>query len=131
MGVTVTGLDELIRDLEALPARSMKEFPQVVSRGALQIKMDWKRRWSPVAMAPHDLPHVARGIGYDLHKSGTHFSAEIGVAKSNIQSPLAFFAEFGSINNAPSPGGAPALRVETPKYVDALADLAEKLLSGG
>jgi HK97 gp10 family phage protein len=131
VGVTVTGLDELLADLDSLPARAQKEFPGVVSRGALQIKLDWKRQWSPVHTAPHQLPHLARGIGYDLARRGTHFSAEIGVAKSNPQSPLAHFAEFGSINNPPHPGGAPALRREAPKYSKAVADLAEKLLSGG
>jgi hypothetical protein len=130
VGVTVTGLDKLIRDLEALPARAQKEFPGVLSRGALQIKQDWRRRWSPVGAPPHQLPHVRRGIGYDLHRKGTRFLAEIGVARSNPQASLAHFPEFGSVNNAPLPGGAPALRAETPKYIKAVGDLAEKLLSG-
>lgn len=128
--VTVTGLDDLIRDLESLPARAAEKFPGVVSRGALQIKADWKRRWTPVGRAPHNLPHVARGIGYDLDRSGTQYSAEIGVARTNPQASLAHFPEFGSIKNAPLPGGAPALRTEAPKFVRAVADLAEKLLSG-
>lgn len=130
MGVTVTGLDELLDDLESLPARAQEQFPGVLSRGALQIKLDWKRRWSPVGAAPHQLPHVVRGIGYDLYRHGTNLSAEIGVSRRNPQASLAFFAEFGLPTQAPHPGGAPALRTEAPKYVKAVADLAEKLLSG-
>lgn len=131
MGVTVTGLDELLADLDSLPERAQKEFPGVLSRGALQIKLDWKKRWSPVAAAPHDLPHVARGIGYDVDRHGTRFEAEIGVSKRNPQASLAHFAEFGSPTSAPYPGGKPALKTEAPKYTRAVADLAEKLLSGG
>lgn len=130
MGVTVTGLDELLADLDSLPERAQKDFPGVLSRGALQIKLDWKRRWSPIAAAPHHLPHVTRGIGYDLHRQGTRFEAEIGVAKSNPQASLAHFAELGSPTSPPFPGGWPALKTEAPKYTRAVADLAEKLLSG-
>lgn len=130
MGVTVTGLDDLIDDFDALPERSFDGFARVLGRGSMNIKADWKRRWSPVGGAPHHLPHVARGIGYDVDRDGTHFEAEIGVTKRNPQASLAHFPEFGSVNNAPMPGGAPALRTEAPKYTKAVADLAEKLLSG-
>lgn len=128
--VTVTGFDDLIRDLESLPERAAAKFPGVVSRGALQIKTDWRRRWTPVGAPPHQLPHVVRGIGYDMDRKGTRYSAEIGVARTNPQASLAHFPEFGSIKNAPLPGGSPALRAEEPKFLRAVAELAEQLLSG-
>lgn len=129
MGVVVVGLDDLLADLESLPARAADKFPGVVSRGALAIKTDWRRRWSPIVTG-HNLPHLAAGIGYDTDRHGTRYSAEIGVSRQNSQSSLAHFPEFGSINNAPHPGGLPALLAEEPRFVQAVADLAEELLRG-
>lgn len=131
MGVKVAGLDELLHDLEALPARAQEQFPGVLGRGGLQIKLDWKRRWSPhIAAAPHHLPHVVRGIGYDVDRKGTKYTVEVGVSRRNPQASLAHFAELGSPTSAPYPGGLPALRTEAPKFVRAVAELAEKLLRG-
>jgi hypothetical protein len=128
--VTVAGLADLLADLESLPARAEEKFPGVVSRGALQIKTDWRRRWSPVGRAPHNLPHVVRGIGYDTDHTPPRYSAEVGVARSNPQASLAHFPELGSPKNAPLPGGLPALLAEAPKFVRAVAEVAEDLLRG-
>ena len=132
MGVKVTGLDELIRDLEALPEKAPKKFAAVVGRGATNVKRGWQRRWSPrIGGGPENLPHVVRGIGYDrVPETGTHFEAEIGVSKRNPQASLAFFAELGSVNNAPHPGGLPSLLEEEPRFVQAVADTAVELLEG-
>jgi hypothetical protein len=131
MGVKVTGLDALIRDLEQVPAKAPDKFGRVIGRGAMNIKAAWKRRWSPVGAAPHQLPHVARGIGYDTTERATYFFADIGVSKRNPQASLAHFPEFGSINNAPLPGGSPSLREEDPRFVKAVGDAAIELLEGG
>jgi hypothetical protein len=132
MGVRVTGIDELLADLDALPVDAPAKFRKVVSKGALNVKTSWRRRWSPIALAPHNAPHLARGVGYDTSEEhGTQFSAEIGVAASNQQAPLAHFPEFGSVRNAPTPGGAPALDEEEPRFVRAVAEVAEELLDGG
>ena len=105
---------------------------KVVSRGAVQIKLDWKRRWSPeIGRPPQDLRHVIYGIGYDERRVGNHhFQAEIGVAAHNPQAALAHFPEFGSLKNAPHPGGLPALLAEEPRFVQAVADVAVELLEG-
>jgi hypothetical protein len=132
MGVRVTGFDELLADLESLPARAAPAFRRVVAKGAVNIKMSWRRRWSPIARAPHNAPHLARGVGYDTsERGGVHFEAEIGVHPANPQAPLAHFPEFGSVRNAPTPGGAPALDEEEPRFVRAVAEVAEELLDGG
>jgi hypothetical protein len=130
MGITVSGMDDLIHDLEALAVEAPKKLAKVVGRGAMNIKAEWKRRWSPVGGAPHHLPHVARGIGYDMTEKPTRIFADIGVSRRNPQASLAHFAEFGLVNQPPFPGGAPALRKEDPKFVDAVGDAAIKLLEG-
>lgn len=131
MGVRVVGLDDLLRDLDAIPVEGPKRFRKVVAKGAFNIKLDWRRRWSPrIGGGGQNLPHIVRGIGYETDEKGTTFSAEIGVAANNPQAPLAHFPEFGSIKNAPNPGGAPALAEEAPRFVQAVADVAVDLLEG-
>ena len=135
MAVRITGLDELIRDLEAIPEKAPPKFRKVMSKGALNIKMEWRRRWLPrIGGGAQNLPHIVRGIGYDTHerRSGTYFEAEIGVAATNPQAPLAHFAEFGTPfpPTPPHPGGLPALEEEEPRYVQAVADVAVELLEG-
>jgi len=132
MGVKVTGLDELIRDLEAVSEKGGKKFAAVVGKGATNIKRDWQRRWSPrIGGGRQDLPHVVRGIGYDrVPEKGPRFVAEIGVSKRNPQASLAHFAEFGLVGQAPHPGGLPSLLAEEPRFVQAVADAAVELLEG-
>lgn len=131
MGVHVVGLDELIRDLERVQTEGPKKFRKVVSKGALNIKVEWRRRWSPeIGRPPQNLPHVVRGIGYDLDETATAYSAEIGVDRLNSQAPLAHFPEYGSVRNAPMPGGLPSLLEEEPRFVRAVADVAVELLEG-
>lgn len=128
----IEGLDELIRDLEELPAKAPKKFAAVVGQGATNIKRGWQRRWLPrIGGGRRDMPHVVRGIGYDrVPDTGTHFEAEIGVTSRNPQAPLAHFVEFGSLNNPPNPGGLPALLEEEPHFVNAVLDVAVELLEG-
>jgi hypothetical protein len=130
--VRIVGLDELIRDLEEFPVKSRPAFKRVVAKGALNIKLAWRRRWSPeIGRPPQNLPHVVRGIGYDTDENSHSFSAQIGVAASNPQAALAHFPEFGSVNNAPMPGGQPSLDEEDPRFVDAVADAAVDYFDGG
>jgi len=128
MGVTVVGLDELLHDWETLQERADKEFPKVVHRGASNIKRDWRASWDAIKHEPTSIPHLVHGIGYDTDFRSPHWSAEIGVAETNSQAPLAHLIEFGSVNNPPYPGGRTALSVEEPRFFKAVEDVAAKLL---
>lgn len=131
MGVTVVGLDELIRDLEAVPAKGPAKFRKVVSKGALNVKMAWRRRWLPeIGRPPQNLPHAIRGLGYDTYERGTRLGAHIGVHHLNPQAALVHFPEFGSVNNPPTPAGMPSLLEEEPRFAQAVADAAVDLLEG-
>jgi len=131
MGVKVTSLDELIRDLEQIDERLAAEAPKVVAKGAFNIKTTWRKVWTPVSPDPAEhAPHLARGVGYETTRHGSTYHAEIGVHRLNPQAPLAHFAEYGSLRNAPRPGGFPALVVEEPRFVEAVEDLGERLLEG-
>lgn len=123
--VRIEGLDELIRAFEEFPVKSRPAFRAVVAKGALNIKLAWRRRWLPeIGKAPINLPHVVRGIGYDVDQTSHSVTAEIGVHRLNPQAALAHFPEFGSVKNPPMPGGLPSLVEEDPRFVDAVADAA-------
>jgi hypothetical protein len=128
VGVTVIGFDGLIRDLETLQERADKEFPKVVRHGATNIKRDWRAGWEAIKHAPTSIPHLVRGVGYDEDFRSPQWSAEIGVAETNSQSPLAHLIEFGSVNNPPYPAGKTALDAEEPRFIKAAEDAATALL---
>lgn len=128
MGVRVSGMRELRIDLETLPARAEKEFPRIVSKGALNVKTDWRARWDAIKRPATHIPHVVSGIGYDTDDAPPRWSAQIGVASTNSQAALAHLLEYGSLNNPPYPGGQDALDAEAPRFEKAIADAAEGLL---
>lgn len=73
---------------------------------------------------------MVRYIGYDLREKGATFTAHVGVSRASSQASLAHFAEYGLINQAPHPGGWPALHAEAPKFIKAAGDVAVELLEG-
>jgi hypothetical protein len=119
-----TDLETWIRDLERAADTVEDRSEKVVSKGALNVKNAWRARWEGY---PHirDLP---RAVTYDLHRHAGGVTAEIGPDKLLKQGPLGNLIEFGSVNNAPIPGGLPALAAEEPRFEGAVADLGEKLL---
>jgi hypothetical protein len=126
MGADVKGIEEWIADLEAADAELLDKTEKVVGRGMFNIKRDWKARWTGYA----HIPHLPNAINYDVTRHGDDISGEVGPDKNKRQGPLGNLIEFGSENNAPIPGGLPALAAEEPKFTNALADMLEKLLDG-
>lgn len=110
----------------AASSETAKAIERATSKGALNIKTDWKKAWSG---HPH-IPALPRAVTYDLTGGSTEASAEIGPDKARAQGPLGNIIEFGDGENAPIPGGLPALAAEEPRYVKAIADLAEEALRG-
>lgn len=111
-------------DLGALPKGFMRQVEQVVSRGCLQIKHDWKRRWE----GHEHIPYLPNAISYDVTRRGFLVAGEVGPDKDRPQGALGNIIEFGSPDghNVPIPGGVPALEEEEPRFVRALAALGEK-----
>lgn len=125
MDVRIEGGRELIASLDKAISKALPEAEQVMVKGAVNIKEDWRRRWSG---HPH-FPALPNTIGFDLfHTLGT-VHAQIGPDKDKRQGPLGSIIEFGTPKNAPIPGGLPALEAEVPRFERALADLGERLLS--
>lgn len=109
--------------LARIPEQAVVGARAVVQRGALNIKMDWKARWSG---HPH-FPALPAAITYDTRMAGTVIDAEIGVDKSRRQAGLGNIIEFGTRKNAPIPGGLPALQAELPRFEAAIVALATRL----
>jgi hypothetical protein len=95
----------------------------VVQRGALNIKRDWQRRWTGHSHAPA----LPRAVTYDTTASRTAATAEIGPDKNKPQGALGNLFEYGSVNNAPIPGGAPAAAAEQPRFERAAEQLATEV----
>lgn len=122
--VTVHGMDELIAALRSADRQALPQGKKVVSKGSLNVKKDWAGRWQGLAHAPA----LPRAVTYDLDTAGDVVSGEIGPDKSRRQGSLGNLLEFGSMNNAPHPGGLPALEAEEPRFVENVGDLGVKLL---
>lgn len=106
------------------------ETQQVVSKGALNIKNDWRKGWR--AMNLRHTPRLWRSVGYDLTSYGDTVMAVIGpnVDDHYNQGPLGGVIEEGTVNNAPRPAGTPALLSESPRFEDALGAMGERLADG-
>jgi hypothetical protein len=126
VSVHADDLRVLIHDLGQASAGVLDQVEKVASKGALNIKKDWRDRWS----GHSHIPRLPYAVGYDVERSEDTVRAEIGPDKDMPQGPLGNLIEFGSVHNAPIPGGLPALDAEEPRFARALENLGEQLLEG-
>lgn len=124
MKANIDQLKKLAVELEHAPEVATDDVRKIVAKGSLNIKNDWKRRWSGMK----HLPSLPSSITYDIRAAGTRVVGEIGPEHGRRQATLAHFLEneYGSVRNAPRPGGAPALQAERPRFERALEDAAAK-----
>jgi len=118
--------EALVADLAAAPARLAVLVPPVVSKGALNVKNDWRANASGNAHAPH----YPASITYDLDVQPDNVEAEIGPDKNLPQGPLGNILEFGTSKNPPRLEGARALAAEEPRFIEACEAVAEQALLG-
>lgn len=118
------GLKSLMAELEHAAMVAPGEARKVVTKGAVNIKKDWRRRWTGHPHAPA-LPY---SVGFDLAFHGLEAEAEIGPDKDKRQGALGNVFEYGTPNNAPIPGGAPSLEAERPKFEQAMNNLPKYTL---
>lgn len=121
------GLQGLIADLQHEAQIAPSRARKVVQKGLLNIKNDWRGRWSGIAHAP-TIPYT---ITYDSFSLGARAGGEVGPDKDKqvgggphrTPGNLGALLEFGGPKNAPIPGGLPALEAERPRFEKALEDL--------
>jgi len=113
------GLDDLKHDLE-VAAEVSAEVSAVISKGALNIKNDWR-----ASVGGAFTPAYPYSISYDLKGP---LAAEIGPDKGARQGALGNLIEYGSVHNAPGNQGKHALDAEEPRTVIALYEVLKKRL---
>jgi hypothetical protein len=125
----VSGLLGLAADLAAAATAVEVEGRAVVSRGALNVKNDWRAN-----AAASGRTHAGRlyplTISYDLATlPGGGTKAEVGPdrAKDNLQASFGAILEFGSVHNPPHNDGGRALLAEEPRFVAAVEAMADRL----
>lgn len=116
-------LEEWIADLDKAASSVEKETGKVVFKGSMNIKSDWRRRWTGHRYAPR----LGATVTFDIDG----LESEIGPDKDIGVGALGTIYEFGvpGQNTPPQPGGLPAIATEEPKFVKALEDLGENLLA--
>jgi hypothetical protein len=124
MDIDTSQLQKLAADIRAHSRNTPAAAVQVVAKGALNIKADWRKAWAGLAHAPY----LPAAITYDTTVRVSSIEAEIGPDKDRRQGALGNIVEFGTSKNGPRPGGAPALAREEPKYVSAVEKLTQGLL---
>lgn len=117
-------LQRLAADLQNARPVTAAKVRGVVQKGAVNVKNDWRAAWSGLRSAPS----LAAAVTYDVKVTADGVEAEIGPDKDRRQGALGNLLEFGSRNNAPTPGGEPALQAEEPRFAKAMEDIAGKLL---
>lgn len=124
VSIDTSELRTLAADLAQASLKANLAVRPVVQKGALNIKKGWQSRWSGLAHAPA----VDESVTYDTKITASGFEAEIGPDKDRRQGALGNLLEFGSIKNAPIPGGVPAMDEEAPKFEAALSKLLDDVL---
>jgi hypothetical protein len=114
MDIQIEGLDQLADQLDDAGDRVADELEPVVKKAALNIKTGWRRRARRSAAAHGKLYPLA--IDYDVARIGDRIDAEIGPQSSKPQGGMGRGFELGSINTAPKPDGAAAVREEEPRF---------------
>lgn len=128
MSADVSGLEALAADLARAGAEVDARARQVVARGALNIKTDWRTNAAATAGAharlypgsiTYDEPTVVPGVG--VH-------TKVGPDKDRPQGPLGNLLEFGSATSPPHNDGGRALAAEAPRFEAAVEHLGGDLL---
>ncbi|KIZ16830.1 hypothetical protein [Streptomyces natalensis] len=105
-GITVTGLQGVVDDLEMFPGRLLVNVRKAVQITSLKIKRDAQSR---VSGHPRWV-HYPRTITYDTKVTAEGIEGEIGPDKSlRGQAPYGAIIEFGTSVTAPIPHLGPAL----------------------
>jgi hypothetical protein len=126
VSIDISGLEALVADLARAGREAERGARQVVSKGALNIKRDWKQ--NARASSGRYAPHYPASIGYDLETTPVGTSAVIGPDKGSRQGPLGNILEFGTSRQGGHNDGGRALLAEEPRFVAAVEEFGGGLL---
>lgn len=108
--------------------RARRDVRAVVTRGALNIKTEW--RVNARATGRKHAKQYPRSVGFDVHSFGPdQVLAIIGPDKGGPQGALGNLLEYGSVKNAPHNDGGRALVNETPRFEAQMALILQRGLT--
>jgi hypothetical protein len=117
-------LTELSNDLGKIPGRMVKDQVAAVEKSARRVESSWRQRWSGISHAPN----LAKAVTHEVKTRPGEVTGIIGPDKDLRQGALGNIIEYGTSNNAPIPGGGPALKSEEPRLLKDIGDIAEDIL---
>jgi hypothetical protein len=119
-------LRELILDLEREATLTPQEVRSVVTRGAMNVKKDWRQRATGIKHARR----YPASISFDVDRLDNGYQAVIGPEDTEQnQGFLGHVLEFGGAHNAPRNDGGQALDAEAPRFEQAIAEVAGKRIT--
>ncbi|MFE1358855.1 hypothetical protein [Streptomyces harbinensis] len=122
MTADVRQLVQLAHGINAARVRGQLALNAVVTRGAMNVKRDW--RANAAASAGRHARLYPSSISYDLTPIPGGMMAEIGPDKARPQGALGNLLEYGSANNPPHNDGGRALASEAARFAAAVAAVA-------
>jgi hypothetical protein len=125
MNADARGLHRMAGIFEDNAAAAETQMLGVVTRGALNVKNDW--RTNATATAGRHARHYPRTISYDVWRIPGGAMAEIGPDKAKKQGALGNILEFGTSRQAGHNDGGRALEAEEPRFAAQLEALMERL----
>ncbi|MFF4600558.1 hypothetical protein [Amycolatopsis sp. NPDC001319] len=120
--VDMSQVDRLADDLEAIAEKAAPKVKKVVEKGAVNIKNGMRQD----ATGHPTFRYFPGSISYDVTDGG--MGAEIGPDKNLVQGALGNLLYFGTSRTAGVLDINRPLNEETPRFADALADVAEDIL---
>jgi hypothetical protein len=118
-------LKALTRDIEKAARIMPAAAAKVVTKAAVNVKADARRRVSGLAHAPA----YPSSIGFDpVQVTPIWVQTCVGPDKSKRQGALGNILEYGTVHNPPVPHLGPAAEAEEPRFAKAMDELAAKAL---
>lgn len=116
-------LEELTADLRAAGDWTQRQAKRVVSDAGTRVRDD-ARRLAPRTRLPHYAKAITSEDGVDTGTGSVY--AEVGPEKGG-QGSLGHILEYGTSRTPPHAHLGPALDIEGPRFIDALADILDPL----
>lgn len=121
-----------VRELFQLAVAFERNIPEaetqmraIVTRGALQVKNDWKA--NAIVTSRRHARVYPYSVSYDVKPIPGGAQAEIGPDKDRTQGPLGNLLEYGSSKNPPHNDGGRALLAEAPRFAAQVVSLTQRL----